>query len=43
MVVSGRHFGKGSPVVAVGNRVLRVQSHSDLVEIPAAFLPVVTG
>ena len=38
MVVSGQHFGGGSPVVAVGNRVLRVKSHSDhevVVEIPA--------
>ncbi|MGH8574325.1 MAG: hypothetical protein ACREX8_17375, partial [Gammaproteobacteria bacterium] len=26
MVVSGQHFGGGSPVVAVGDRVLRVQN-----------------
>lgn len=38
MVVSGEHFGGASPVVALGDRVLRVQSHSDtevVVEIPA--------
>jgi hypothetical protein len=42
MVVSGRHFGKGSPVVAVGNRVPRVKSHSDdevVVGIPAGLAP----
>ncbi|MGH8575791.1 MAG: IPT/TIG domain-containing protein [Gammaproteobacteria bacterium] len=42
MVVSGEHFGRGSPVVAVGDRVLRVQSHSDnevVVEIPAGLAP----
>ena len=38
MVVSGQHFGEGSPVVAVGDRVLRVKSHSDhevVIELPA--------
>jgi len=42
MVVSGQHFGGGSPVVALGDRVLRVQSHSDnevVVEIPADLAP----
>lgn len=42
MVVRGQHFGGGSPVVAVGNHVLRVKSHSDhevVVEIPAGLAP----
>ncbi len=42
MVVSGQHFGGGSPVVALGDRVLRVQSHSDnevVIEIPADLAP----
>jgi len=42
MVVSGWHFGGGSPVVALGDRLLRVQSHSDnevAVEIPADLAP----
>jgi hypothetical protein len=29
MVVSGWHFGEGSAVVALGDRVLRIKSHSD--------------
>lgn len=42
MVVSGWHFGGESPVVALGDRLLRVQSHSDnevAVEIPADLAP----
>jgi hypothetical protein len=42
MVVSGQHFGGGSPVVAVGDHVLRVQRHSEnevVVEIPAGLAP----
>ena len=41
MVVSGRHFGKGSAVVALGHRVLKVQSQSDrelVVELPAGLV-----
>jgi len=42
MVVSGQYFGGRSPVVALGDRVLRVQSHSDnevVVEIPEGLAP----
>ncbi len=42
MVVSGRHFGEGSVVVALGDRVLRIKSHSAhevMVEIPAGLAP----
>jgi IPT/TIG domain-containing protein len=42
MVVSGRHFGKRPAVVALGNRVLKVKSHSDhklVVEVPAGLAP----
>lgn len=42
MVVSGRHFGEGSTVVALGGRVLKVKSQSDhamVVELPAGLAP----
>ena len=42
MVVSGRHFGKGSAVVALGHRVLKVQSQSDrelVVSFPRVSFP----
>ncbi len=42
MVVSGHHFGEGSAVVALGNRVLKVKSHSDhevVVELPRVSFP----
>ena len=42
MVVSGWHFGKRSAVVALGDRVLRVKSHSDnelVVELPTEVSP----
>jgi hypothetical protein len=42
MVVSGRHFGEGSTVVALGDRVLKIKSQSDhevVVEIPAGLAP----
>lgn len=38
MVVSGRHFGEGSAVVALDHRVLKVKSYPDrevVVELPA--------
>jgi hypothetical protein len=41
IVVSGHHFGKESAVVALGNRVLNVKSHSDrevVVELPAGLV-----
>jgi hypothetical protein len=43
MVVSGRPSAEGSAVVALGHRVLKVQSHSDnevVVELPAGLAPV---
>lgn len=42
MVVRGQHFGGGSPVVAVGNRVLRVKRPFQsrvVVEIPTGVAP----
>ncbi|MCA1709454.1 MAG: IPT/TIG domain-containing protein, partial [Actinobacteria bacterium] len=41
-VVSGWHFGKRSAVVALGNRVLKVKSHSSsklVVELPPDISP----
>ena len=42
MVVSGWHFGERSAVVALGDRVLRVKSHSNselVVELPTDVSP----
>jgi hypothetical protein len=42
MVVSGWHFGEGSAVVALGDRVLRIKSHSDselVAELPTDISP----
>ena len=41
MVVSGRYFGHGLAVVALGDRVLKVKSYSDqevVVELPAGLV-----
>jgi IPT/TIG domain len=42
LVVSGWHFGKRSAVVALGNHVLKVKSHSNsklVVELPTDISP----
>ncbi len=42
LIVSGRHFGDGTVIITLGDRVLRVKSHSDrevVAEIPEGLAP----